>query len=149
TLGKHSISPFLQRMETSFGESFENVAIDRSPEASRTAASLNAIAVTSGEAILLGPDAPSLESDSGRHLLAHELAHVAQQRRASSLDRNAVGAAGGAFETSADRAADAAVQGRPASVSAGTGVPGVQRQVKTSPNCDRNEAERMIKAFLE
>ncbi len=126
--GNSAVSRAFGEMQSAFGEDFSGVKVDSSPEAREAARTLGAAAVTQGETILLGPDAPPLGSGSGRRLLAHELAHVVQQRHAASVDADAVGAAGGSFESAANVAAGQAARGQAANVSAGGSAPGVQRQ---------------------
>ena len=65
-------------METRFGYDFSHVRIHTDDNAAKSAQSVNALAYTIGNNIVFeGQYSP--ESDSGRKLLAHELAHVVQQ----------------------------------------------------------------------
>lgn len=85
-------------METAFGTGFGDVRVHRGPDESAAASALNATAYTLGHHIVFGGDAPDTATDDGRLLLAHELAHVVQQRMPGATG------AGGA-EADADRAA--------------------------------------------
>ncbi|WP_432947703.1 eCIS core domain-containing protein [Kribbella sp. CA-253562] len=67
-------------MEQRFGADFGDVRIHAGSEAEASAASVGAVAYTVGSEIVLGAGAPTLDSASGRHTLAHELTHVLQQR---------------------------------------------------------------------
>jgi hypothetical protein len=61
-------------MESRLGADFSSVRVHTDAAAQRSAAGLGAHAYTSGEHIIMGPGVPA------RHTLAHELAHVIQQR---------------------------------------------------------------------
>jgi hypothetical protein len=126
--GNSAVSRALSEMQGAFGEDFSNVKVDSSPEAQAASDALGATAVTRDETILLSAQAPPMESTAGRRLLAHELAHVLQQRRAASVNPGEVGAPGGSFEASADLAASQAMRGQAANVPAAGAAPGVQRQ---------------------
>lgn len=67
--------------EPRFGADFSAVRIHDGPPAERSARSLNARAFAYGSDIWLGAG----ERESNRPLLAHELVHVVQQRRAPSV----------------------------------------------------------------
>jgi hypothetical protein len=67
-------------MEPRFGHDFSQVRIHASSGATASAAAVHAQAYTVGQHIVLGAGNPSPESFPGRLLLAHELAHVVQQR---------------------------------------------------------------------
>jgi hypothetical protein len=114
-------------MESRFGETFFDVRIHDGADAHASAASLHAKAYTHGHDIVFGAGRFSPTAGPGRRLLAHELAHVVQQRRggaAPPLDANA------AHERSADAAADAAASGRGnVAVGGATGV-GVARDAE-------------------
>lgn len=126
--GNRAVSRVIGQMQQSFGEDFSNVEIDASPQARESAASLGAAAVTSGDTILLGPAAPALESERGERLLAHELTHIVQQRRASTVDTHGVSPAADSFEHTANHGASQAPYGRSVDVASGGHVPGMQRE---------------------
>jgi hypothetical protein len=69
------------------------------------------------------------EDRSGLHLLAHEVAHTVQQRGGPAMPqaKPTISQPGDALEIEADRAADAMMQGTPATVSRGA-AGGVQRR---------------------
>jgi len=107
-------------METRFGASFDQVRLHDDRAAHRSAALLEAKAFTHGEHIVFGEDRFAPHGRTGKRLLAHELAHVVQQRRGGAtpaLDADA------AHEHAAHRAADAVVMGDgPVAVHGGTAV---------------------------
>ena len=126
------------RMEAGFGADFSQVRIHTDAAATSSARSVQAQAYTVGNDIVFGSDSPALESTSGQHGLAHELAHVVQQR---SGPVDGTPAPGGIqvsdpsdrFETQAEQVADQlqagqAQEGNMALETAGAGVFSVQRQ---------------------
>lgn len=67
-------------MEGRFGHDFGQVRIHTGPSASAAAQGVTAEAFTVGEHIVFGDGRYAPAHAAGRHLLAHELAHVLQQR---------------------------------------------------------------------
>ena len=95
-------------MELRFGTSFDSVRLHDDRDAHRSAALMEARAFTHGEHIVFGADRFAPQGVEGKRLLAHELAHVVQQRRggaAPALDAQAP------HERAAHRAADAVATG--------------------------------------
>jgi hypothetical protein len=111
TSGARSALPHLARMERAFGQSFADVhAHVGTPEAQRGLARLGAGAAALGRSVAFA------ERDPGEHVVAHELAHVVQQRRGSqAVQAKRTSRPGDAAERAADRAADAVVRGEPVS----------------------------------
>jgi hypothetical protein len=72
----HSTSAF---MGERFGHDFSKVKVHNDSRATASAASVNALAFTSGDHIVFGAGQYAPETCSGRSLLAHELTHVVQQ----------------------------------------------------------------------
>jgi Domain of unknown function (DUF4157)/A nuclease of the HNH/ENDO VII superfamily with conserved WHH len=66
-------------MEGRFGADFGDVRIHTGRDAARSAEAVGALAYTVGRDIAFGEGRYAPQSDGGRKLLAHELAHVAQQ----------------------------------------------------------------------
>ena len=112
-------------MERTFGRSFDDVRVHTDDASARAARDLRANAFTVGGDIYFDQGRYDPKSDDGRHLLAHELAHVAQSstqnggsgRGSGSHRADPAGLAlsrpGEPAEVAADRAADAAVRGEP------------------------------------
>lgn len=67
-------------MEARFGYDFSSVRLHDDAAASSAAAGVQACAFTVGEDIVFGDGGYDPSTPQGRHLLAHELAHVIQQR---------------------------------------------------------------------
>jgi vacuolar-type H+-ATPase subunit H len=105
-------------MERSLGEDLGDVRVHSGPEADQAAHAMEAAAFTIGRDVVFGAGQYRPDSLGGRLVLAHELAHVVQQRGGvvPPLDTQAP------HEVDASRAAVAAVLGRPAAVQARTGV---------------------------
>ncbi len=111
TSGTPSALPHLARMEQAFGESFAGVrAHVGTPEARSGLSGLGARAAAFGQSVAFAEASPD------QHVVAHELAHVVQQRRGShgvQAKAAAVSRSGDHAERAADRAADAIVRGEP------------------------------------
>ncbi|HYO19956.1 MAG TPA: DUF4157 domain-containing protein, partial [Dermatophilaceae bacterium] len=112
-------------MESRLRQDFSTVRIHSDESATHLARDLGARAFTVGNDIVLGPTAPPVDTRHGTLLLAHELAHVVQQRRGGSppsLDP------GSAQEKDAHAVASAIARGQsPPPISQGTAV-GIARQ---------------------
>jgi hypothetical protein len=67
-------------MEGRFGQDFSDVRVHTGSPAHDSAKSVNAQAYTVGSNIVFQRDKYDPSSDSGKHMLAHELTHVVQQR---------------------------------------------------------------------
>ncbi len=107
------------RMESAFGENLGAVRVHADAEAQAVTSSSSARAVTIGQDIYLAPNRSHPNSLTDDHLLAHEIAHVVQQRRGGS------GPSDAAQEADAERAARAVQSGSPATVTkaSASGVP--------------------------
>jgi len=69
-------------MESRFGQDFGQVRIHTDGRAAESASAIQARAYTSGRDVVFGEGEYQPSSESGRRLLAHELAHVGQQDKA-------------------------------------------------------------------
>jgi hypothetical protein len=77
-------------MEPRFGHDFSGMRLHTDARAAESARSLHALAYTIGGDVVFGPDEYAPRSRRGRKLLAHELAHVRQQRALSPASAVAV-----------------------------------------------------------
>lgn len=68
-----------REMESRMGERFEDVRVHTGPDAAAAADALNARAFTVGHHVAFAHGEFDPDSAAGKHLLAHELAHVRQQ----------------------------------------------------------------------
>ena len=73
-------APTRQAMERQFRSDFSRVRIHTGAEAAASARAIRATAYTAGSHIVFGDGAYDPQTPRGRHILAHELAHVVQQR---------------------------------------------------------------------
>ena len=100
-------------MEQRLGSNFSQVRVHTDARAAQSARAVDALAYTVGRDVVFGEGRYAPHSASGQRLLAHELAHVVQQRGAvphSAADLH-IGAAHDAHEAAADRSAQAALPG--------------------------------------
>lgn len=101
-------------MESRFGYDFSQVRIHTNARAGQSARAINAAAYTVGNKLVFGDGSYSPSSPQGRHLLAHELAHVIQQRASTQppKGRLQLDTVAGALEHEADSAAHGALRGQ-------------------------------------
>lgn len=77
------LDPAVRRfMEPRFGHDFSQVRIHNDTQAAQSAKSVNALAYTLGGHVVFGTGQYSPHTNNGRELLAHELSHVIQQKKA-------------------------------------------------------------------
>lgn len=67
-------------MESRFGHDFSQVRVHTDARSARSAQAVEALAFTSGDDIVFAPGQYAPNTATGKHLLAHELVHVMQQR---------------------------------------------------------------------
>ncbi len=94
-------------MEPRFGRSFGSVRVHAGEQAAESARAVSAAAYTVGNEVVFGRDRYRPGSAEGRHLLAHELAHVVQQSGAAKSPREPIplGGSGTPAELQAEQAA--------------------------------------------
>ncbi len=104
------------KMEDAFGESFSDVEVHRDGNAASVSGEMNARAFTYGNHIAFGSGEYSPGTMEGDALIAHELAHVSQQKNGSAAgvqqkggDAASNGGDHAALEADADQAAEQAV----------------------------------------
>jgi hypothetical protein len=107
-------------MEARFGQDFSAVRLHTDAAAARSAIAAGARAYTSQHHIVFGPQRYAPETPEGQRLLAHELAHVVQQR---APKRSSTAAA----EQEAAAAASSVAAGEAAPVTSGS-PGGIQRE---------------------
>ena len=100
--------PLRGEMERRFGDDFGSVRLHTGAAADAAVQAAGARAFAHGEHLVFGRNAPALVAGAGRVLLAHELAHVLQQRRGGPALAAATRAAA---ERGAERAAQAVASG--------------------------------------
>ena len=126
-------------MEQGFGENFADVRLHTDGAAATASESLGARAFTRGHDIYFAEGEYNPSTQEGRHLLAHELAHVVQQKGGGASgaqplgSNNSVGKRGNCFEQEADRAASSILAGERAEVLERGAAPAYQRQGRERP----------------
>ena len=128
--GKPLESEVRNKMERAYGEDFSDVRLHDDGQSMAAAEAISAEAFTSGDDIYLGRSAPPVGSEAGNALIAHELAHVTQKRRAERVETGRVSKPGDRFEQVADMAAHRAIEGQRADSRASGAPPALQRQPK-------------------
>jgi len=98
-------------MSRALGDSFGDVRVHTDPLAAALARSVQARAFTTGADIFFAGDSYEPGSAQGRALLAHELAHVVQQRGTPTSGDLRVSEPGDQLERDAERAAAAVAGG--------------------------------------
>ena len=104
-------------MEAAFAHDFSGVRIHADPHADRSAQALGARAYTVGQHVAFAEGQYRPQQPEGRRLLAHELAHVVQQRGAAPTAQGKalrVSSPSDPLEREADQTADRIMAGRPA-----------------------------------
>ena len=97
-------------MEPRFGHDFGNVRVHTDAKAADSARAVFSHAYTVGKDVVFGENRYAPTTDSGRELLAHELAHTIQQRGASGAAHGVLPPS--TLEASAEQAGCAALSGR-------------------------------------
>jgi hypothetical protein len=88
-----------------FGDSLHDVTFHKDAEAGEIARSVDANAFTTGADVYFAPGQFKPDSPEGKELIAHELAHVVQQRGAPKSGPMRVSMPGEPLERDAERAA--------------------------------------------
>jgi outer membrane protein OmpA-like peptidoglycan-associated protein len=127
------------------GQSLGETRVHEGPEAAESARSVGALAYTTGEHIVFGRGHHALGSARGMLLLAHELVHVLQQRRAG-LPRKPriaqVASADSPGEREADSIASSAVAGSPSVRDLSSGAVRIERPPSEPSGTDEHHSDR-------
>jgi hypothetical protein len=111
----HTLDPETQAFfEARFGQGLGHVRVHTDARASQSARAVNALAYTVGRDIVFAPGRFAPSANEGRRLLAHELAHVIQQRDVTGIPER-VSDPSDPLERDADRMANHAM-GAPATL---------------------------------
>ena len=108
-----------ERFEASLGTPLADVRLHTDDASAQAARRLGAVAFATGTDVHFGAGQYDPARARGQHVLAHEVAHVVQQRGAPAVQAKRVSEPGDGLEAEADAAADAMVAGRPTTVAAG------------------------------
>lgn len=123
----------------SLGADLGGVRVHTGEESMSAASAVSARAYTVGQDIHFNAGQYDPSSQAGQHLLAHEVAHTVQQASGGSSGpqhKLEVSSPGDAHEVEADRAADAMIAGRPAAVSAASGIQRETQAASAQPSGD-------------
>lgn len=108
-------------LEQGFGHDLGRVRVHDDARASGAAADLHAAAYTVGEDIVFGAGRFRPDTPRGARLLAHEVAHVVQQRAGRTVGASGVSDPADPLEHDADRMAEDALNGRRPGLQVATG----------------------------
>ncbi|MGH2731463.1 MAG: DUF4157 domain-containing protein [Actinomycetota bacterium] len=123
-----------QSMESRFGQDFSDVRVHTDSQAGESARAVNAQAYTVGPDIVFQPGKYAPETHEGKHMLAHELTHVVQQKSGPVSGTPAPGGIqisdpSDSFEQQAERTATQVMSAEPsASSPASVQTLAIQRQ---------------------
>ena len=124
-------------MESRFGENFGDVRVHTDAGAAESARAVNAHAYTVGRDVVFAAQRYAPHTPRGRRLLAHELAHVVQQRGGAAVQgKLSIGEPGDRFEREADAIADAVTEGTETAtvqLRTGSSCGSIQRDLATPP----------------
>lgn len=120
-------------LEDRMGADFSDVRVHTGPRADESARSISAQAYTVGTDVVFRDGAYEPDSPGGRHVLAHELAHVMQQKAGPVSGTPAPGGISishpsDSFEQAAERSAAQAMAGGPAQTMPSGGAEGITAQ---------------------
>jgi hypothetical protein len=143
-------------MESRFGNDFGDVRVHTDAMASDSAKAVQAHAYTVGNDIVFQSGNYAPETDAGRHMLAHELTHVVQQRSGPVSGTPAPGGIkisdpSDSFEQEAERHAGAIMSQTPpaeAPAAAAQATP-VQRTEQDAPPVQRAGEEELQGSFVQ
>ncbi|MCU0526247.1 MAG: DUF4157 domain-containing protein [Elainella sp. Prado103] len=134
------LEPAVQaEMESRFQQDFSQVRIHTDSKAMESAQAVNANAYTVKQDIAFDVGQYAPESKTGKHLLAHELAHVVQQSRGGAAPSHSPN---NSLEQSANQAASAVTQGGTLVQVSGASAPGLARQENNEENLSYKEKLR-------
>jgi Zn-dependent peptidase ImmA (M78 family) len=92
-------------MEPRFGHDFSRVRVHADARAAESARAVNALAYAVGRDVVFGAGRHAPQTKAGQALLAHELAHVVQQRQATASGELSIGLENDPHEREAETAA--------------------------------------------
>ena len=141
------------RLSAAYGVELRDVRVVDNRESHAAARAIDAQAFAADGSVFLGDRAPAADTPARDALLAHELAHVAQQAKASALVYGEANAPGDAHERAADRAAAAARAGAGARFEAAGAPAAVQRQpitqsIHKTAGLSRADAQKVLERYF-
>ena len=127
-------------MEPRFGHDFGKVRVHADDRAAESAQAVNALAYTAGRHVVFAAGSYRPESDEGKRLLAHELAHVVQQGPREGAAVTSVSPFASPQEAEAARAAAGALSSHTLRATANMPGAGLARQ-PSAPDQEPKPAE--------
>jgi hypothetical protein len=121
-------------MEPRFGRDFSGVRVHDDAKASQSAAAVQADAYTTGHDIVFAQGRYAPQTQTGAHLLAHELAHVSHEDTPRGALPNQIGSA----DCHEEHVADDVAQGRRISTASGD-ASRLNRQAISDPQATRGQ----------
>lgn len=134
-------------MEPRFGQDFSGVRVHDDSRAAASARSIDAVAYTVGRDVVLGDSQSESADSSSRYLLAHELAHVVQQRGSSASDSLTIAPRQDAAEAVADATARDILSNQPV-LALGASERRLQR-LGGNPSCTTAQAGQIHQAIFD
>ena len=131
-------------MESAFGQDFQDVRVHTGTDATASAQRLGAHAYTVGNDVVFSDGQYDPGSTSGQKVLAHELAHVVQQR-SGPVDGTDTGTGvkvsdpGDRFERAAEDTADRVTSGQSPAASDSASAAGASVQREAAPEEEMEE----------
>lgn len=123
--------------EPRFGYNFSRVRVHSDAQAAESARAVNALAYTVGQDVVFGKGQYTPNTLAGLHLIAHELAHIAQQDATNQAAHLQISSSGDSLEHEMNGLEAAAIEGHHSTIKATTtGVAMLCREVNESPPPD-------------
>jgi len=126
-------------MEPRFGYDFSGVRVHTDAKAAESAQAVNARAYTVGQNTVFGASQYAPGTSAGKQLLAHELAHVVQQKGASTVQSLEIDNPHNAAEHEAVDTANQVMLGMQPLVRTYPAQAGIQRQPANTPTAAKDE----------
>lgn len=137
-------------MEARLGNDFSRVRVHADSTAAESARSVGAAAYTAGNHIVFGSGRYAPATAAGRAVLAHELAHVAQQGGNVPNGELRMGERGGEMERQADVAAGAVgTAGPPLRIASQDGARGLVQRYEAGEHAKFGETQAQLQAFVD
>jgi hypothetical protein len=142
-------------MEPRFGHDFSNVRVHTDGPAAKSARAVDALAYTVGRHVVFGTKQYAPGTSAGKRLLAHELTHVVQQRKAVQQAPLDISQEDNSYEQEAALVAST-VENKPSdqTKSVGKAATILQSRVRlqrlgANPNCTKAEADGIHQAIFD
>ncbi len=141
-------------MEGRLGADFSDVRVHRDSAAHESAQSVQAKAYTVGSHVVFQRDAYDPGSDAGKHVLAHELTHVVQQRSGPVDGAEAPGGIrvsdpSDRYELAASESADRAMSAAPPAQAAGVQRQAAEEEEEAAQTYVQRQEEDELQTYVQ